>query len=83
MPTVLRRLRRDRHISQEALADILGCSQPAVVNWESGRHVPRNPRKRARLEALFGVPVEALFANDNGVPEDPAVTRNEEVHRVC
>lgn len=35
------RLRSLRGISQEALAEILGVSRTTVMNWETGRAVPR------------------------------------------
>jgi len=48
----IRRLRQHRCMSQRALAERLGTTQPIVSNYESGRRVPR-------LEVLFLL-VEAL-----------------------
>jgi transcriptional regulator with XRE-family HTH domain len=70
--TVLRRHRKARRLTQPQLADLIGCGQPSVVNYEYGRTFPRDPRVRARLEALFGCPVADLMRPDND--ERPAPT---------
>jgi DNA-binding transcriptional regulator YiaG len=37
-PTQLKRIRLERGLSQQALADALGVTRNTVVRWEMGRH---------------------------------------------
>lgn len=37
---VIRRLRRERGLTQEGLAELLGVSVPAVSKWENGKSMP-------------------------------------------
>jgi transcriptional regulator with XRE-family HTH domain len=46
--------------TQEALADALGISQPAISAYVAGRTMPR-PALALRLSKHTGVPVEALM----------------------
>ena len=46
--------------TQEALAEALGISQPAISAYVAGRTMPR-PALALRLSKYTGVPVEALM----------------------
>lgn len=58
--TVLK-LRRMFHVSQETLADFLGCSINTISNWEHGRSYPQSyylpmiaDRFHVSIDYLFG-----------------------------
>lgn len=58
--TKLRRKRRDRDISQVALAEKVGLSQDAIVKYESGGYVPGSDKVYALAEALGCTPNELM-----------------------
>ncbi len=63
---------RDRkRLSQSALAELLGVTQPTISNWESGSAAP--PIKIWKVVAkAYGVTVDVLLAHFAGVPQKPA-----------
>lgn len=56
----LKRLRKDKKISQTALAEALGVTQQAVGKWETGRSSP-DPQTLVRLAEYFGVTADTLL----------------------
>lgn len=58
--TRLQRLRKDRGLTQAALADQLGVSKPTVWAWEQGKARPVESRMEALAQAL-DVPAEDLL----------------------
>lgn len=59
LAAVLKVLRHWSGLRQRDVAERCGCSVAAVRAWEAGRGVPL-PVRRQRLEALFGLPQDAL-----------------------
>ena len=49
----IRKLRRDRDLSQEALAEALDVSRFAIQRWEAGDNMPR-AETLERIAAYFG-----------------------------
>jgi transcriptional regulator with XRE-family HTH domain len=72
MKTEVHRRRLDRKLTQVQLADLVGIGQPALVNWEYGRNVPRAGAVRARLEAVLGAPVHVLLQESGTAQGDAA-----------
>ena len=66
------KLRRDKNISQEALADMLGLSRQSVSKWENGSALP-TMENLSRLAKIFDVPVSYLL-DDSRQEERPAKT---------
>ena len=60
---VLARLRREKGLSQEQLADLMDVSRQAVSKWEAGQSMPDLARLVALAE-LFGVSLDALVRPD-------------------
>ena len=56
----IKKARNDRHLSQRALADIIGVSQQTVGSWEVGRTSPDNEMLK-KLAAFFKVSVDYLL----------------------
>ena len=63
-------LRKQRGLSQEALADQLGVSRQAVSRWETGSALP-DAGNLLQLSRLFGVTADSLL-NDSCDPAAPA-----------
>lgn len=66
------KLRKDKNISQEALADMLGLSRQSVSKWENGSALP-TMENLSRLAKIFDVPVSYLL-DDSRQEERPAKT---------
>ena len=58
----LQRLRKEKGLTQEALADALFVSRTAVSKWESGRGYPEIGSLKA-IARFFGVTVDALLSS--------------------
>lgn len=53
----LRKIRRDRHLTQKQFAEAIGVKSATYEGWESGRNTPEHPLElAARIELTFGVP---------------------------
>ncbi len=65
--TRIRTLRKERGLSQEALAQALEVSRQAVTKWEDGSSLPSTANLFA-LSGFFGVPLAEL----TGTPEGAA-----------
>jgi transcriptional regulator with XRE-family HTH domain len=53
----LRKIRRDRHLTQEAIAKELGINAVTWSSWESGRNRPSDVLELAvTIERRYGVP---------------------------
>ena len=59
----LSRLREQKGLTQQELAEELGVSRQAVSQWESGRTFP-SMEKQLALSRLYGVSPEALYWED-------------------
>ncbi|WIV44150.1 helix-turn-helix transcriptional regulator [Glutamicibacter nicotianae] len=60
MENNLSEYRRERGVSQQALADLLGVSRQTVISLEKGRYDPSLPLA-FKLSAVFGCRIEDLF----------------------
>ena len=56
-------LRKQRGLSQEALADQLGVSRQAISRWETGSALP-DAGNLLQLSRLFGVTADSLLSDD-------------------
>lgn len=56
----LRALRKEKGLSQEELADIVGVSRQAMSKWESGQTFPET-EKLIALSELFGVTIDSML----------------------
>lgn len=64
--TNLRRLREERKLTQEQVADAIGVTFQAVSSWERDEYKP-DTEKLIRLASLFEVSVNALVEEKQGV----------------
>lgn len=68
----VRALRRERRISQAALADALGVTAQAVSQWERGGAYP-DMELLPEIAAYFGVSVDYLLGVGNAEFPDESV----------
>lgn len=64
----LKKLRAEKELTQEALANLLGISGQAVSKWERGESYPDITLLPA-IAALFGVSVDSLLGVDKSIRE--------------
>lgn len=65
----LKRLRSDRGLSQQAIASLLGITQQAYANYESGKREPDH-ENLLRLSEIYSVSVDQLLSAP--IPDDTA-----------
>lgn len=58
--TIIRKMRKARNMTQEALAAALGVTQGCVNHWETGRARPSVDNLKA-MAKLFGCSVDDLL----------------------
>lgn len=59
-PDILKRLRKDRGLTQSEVADACGVVKSAVCNWEKGQRIPEDDTLEA-LSDLFNVDLSYLM----------------------
>lgn len=74
----LKKLRSERGLSQQKLADMIFVSRSAVAKWENGLGLPSEESYEA-LAAVFGVP-KAFFVTDE--PEQIITTKNRKMKKL-
>lgn len=60
----IKELRKDKKISQQALAEKIGVSQKAIDYWERGVNEPK-ATYIVKLADFFGVSTDFLLGRDN------------------
>ncbi len=83
----IKQLRKDRGLTQEALAEILDVSRQAVAKWELGQSYP-DVEKLIELSNFFKVTVDFLLKNGKEECSLSSVKRevalnNEEIEFLC
>ena len=56
----LKKLRKEKRMTQSQLAQLMNASQSAVAMWETGAALPR-PDKLRKLAQILGVTVDQLL----------------------
>jgi len=72
---MIKRLRLEKSLNQEQLAEQLHVTRQAVSNWENGKTQP-DIETLTRIAEFFGVSVEYLIYG-----KEPKTVSGEEVHR--
>lgn len=73
LPARLRRLRRERGLSREALSQLTGFSKPSLWAWEVGKTMPRR-RSLIALAQAFGLTEQQLLVGDAMAPSHDLAT---------
>lgn len=74
----LKKMRMERGISQQALADAIYVSRSAVAKWENGLGIPREETFEV-LKNYFGVSDEEFITEE---PEEVIVEKNRSIRRL-
>lgn len=69
MGSIIRRLRKERGLTQEELAEILGVTFQAVSKWENETGLP-DISQVVPLANVFGVTTDMLFGTDSAETKD-------------
>ena len=69
MGQIIRRLRKERNLTQEELAEQLNITSQAVSRWENGTGMP-DISQIVPLSNVFGVTTDVLFGKDGTDGED-------------
>lgn len=77
----IKRLRRERGITQETLADYMNVSTPAVSKWERGETLP-DITMVLPLASYFGVSADELLGFDAAKNEQKIQSYLDEYHRL-
>ena len=72
----IKRLRKERDISQNRIAELLKCSQGLISQYEKGLCKPKY-RTLRRLSEVLGVSMEELYGD-----EENTVKNDVEYHRI-
>lgn len=68
----VQKLRKDKNISQEDLAEIMNVSRQAVSKWESGQSMP-DIYKLVEISNYFKVSIDYLLKDENEVLQKSAL----------
>ena len=79
--TTIKKLRVEKNMNQEQLAEQLHVTRQAVSNWETGKTQP-DIETLTQLAQLFGVSTEYLIYGQEPVKESDAVKRTWRFGRV-
>lgn len=63
MRNIVRQLRRQQELSQEALARAVGASRRTIIDIEKGKTIPSG-KLMLRIASYFGKEVGAIFFDD-------------------
>ncbi|MBQ2278574.1 MAG: helix-turn-helix transcriptional regulator, partial [Clostridia bacterium] len=81
MGQIIRRLRKEKNLTQEELAEQLNISAPAVSKWENDTSLP-DISQVVPLANLFGVTTDVLFGMHGADHEAEVRARLEEIFRM-
>ena len=70
----LRRERRRRHLSQETLSEVLGCSPKTIRRWENQQAFPQAHHK-LQISRFFGIRQEEWFTEDREAIHSASLAR--------
>lgn len=70
----IKKLRKEKGVTQKELAAIAGISQGMLTNYENGKRSPRDSKVWIKLAAYFGVDVSYLMGTSNKV--DPSLAED-------
>jgi len=82
MGQIIRRLRKEKNLTQEELAEQLNISAPAVSKWENDTSMP-DISQVVPLANLFGVTTDTLFGVHGADHEAEVRARLEEIFRMA
>ena len=73
---ILKQLRKNRDLSQTALANEIGVRQSTVAMWESGQNYPEF-KTLEKLAVFFNVTLDYLIGRDDSIKKEPATNNGD------
>lgn len=64
----LKKIRQEKHLSQQALSDLVGVRQYVIASWETGRSEP-SIKDIIKLQSVLNVPLEYLLGIIDELPK--------------
>lgn len=61
----IKKLRKEKHLSQYMLAEMIPISRQAISKWETGKSIP-DSQTLIRLSELFNVTINEILAGGEG-----------------
>ncbi len=81
MGQIIKRLRKERNLTQEELAEQLNISAQAISKWENGTSMP-DISQVLPLANVFGVPTDVLFGVYGTEYEEEVNSRLKEIYEI-
>ncbi len=72
---IIKKLRKQKHLTQKELGFLLNVSRNAVTNWECGTRMPSADQYH-ELSKIFDVPINHLLGTQEITPPEPKYTEN-------
>lgn len=72
---IIKKLRKQKHLTQKELGFLLNVSRNAVTNWECGTRMPSADQYH-ELSKIFDVPINYLLGSQEKTPPEPEYTEN-------
>ncbi len=82
MGQIIKRLRKERNLTQEELAEQLNISAPAISKWENDTSMP-DISQVVPLAIFFGVTTDVLFGVHGTDHTEEIKVRLAEIYRIC
>lgn len=60
MASIFKQIRKEKHLTQKEVADVLGVTHATISNWERGLNLPETPMAK-KVAELYGVTVDELL----------------------
>lgn len=73
---IIKKLRKQKHLTQKELGFLLNVSRNAVTNWEGGTRMP-SADQYLKLSKIFDVPVYDLLGTNEKTPAENKKSENE------
>ena len=71
----IRRIREEKKMTQKSVASLMGISQQAYGQYESGSREPK-PETLGRIAAALGTTLAEITRGTNSVPDDDGAMKN-------
>ena len=72
---IIKKLRKQKHLTQKELGFLLNVSRNAVTNWECGTRMPSADQYH-ELSKIFDVPINQLLGTQENIPQEPKNNEN-------
>lgn len=72
---IIKKLRKQKHLTQKELGFLLNVSRNAVTNWECGTRMPSADQYH-ELSKIFDVPINYILGTQENIQQEPKSNEN-------